>query len=129
MIIESTKISYERCKDTGMAMVLIALLAYMFFESMYLLYAAVAMLLLNMIYPKLYQPVSVLWFGLSHLLGNIASRVILSIIYLAVVTPVGIFRRLLGKDPLKLDEFKSSRHTVMHVRNHKYIASDIEHPY
>lgn len=129
MMFESTKISYERCKDTGMAMVLIALLAYMFFESMYLLYAAVAMLLLNMIYPKLYQPVSVLWFGLSHLLGNIASRVILSIIYLAVVTPVGILRRLLGKDALKLDEFKSSRQTVMHVRNHKYIASDIEHPY
>lgn len=112
-----------------MAMVLIALVAYLFHESVYLVYAALFMLLLNMIYPKLYKPVSVAWFGLSHLLGHAVSRIILSIIYLVMVTPVGLLRRLMGKDALKLKEFKAARHTVMHERNHKYIPSDIEHPY
>ncbi len=43
-----------------------------------------------------------LWMGVAFVLGNIMSRVLLTLIYFFVFTPIGLFRRLLGKDPLSL---------------------------
>jgi hypothetical protein len=129
MQIFNTKIKIEQCKDTGMAVVLIFLLAYLYYEKIYILYGALGLHLFNMIYPQGYRPVAVVWLGLSHLLGTVASRIILSIVYLAVVTPVGLLRRMLGKDSLKLKEFKVGSKSVMQARNHTFKAVDIEHPY
>jgi Saxitoxin biosynthesis operon protein SxtJ len=40
------------------------------------------------------------WMALGHVLGFINTRIILGMIFYAVVTPIGIVRRLLGKDPM-----------------------------
>jgi hypothetical protein len=45
------------------------------------------------------------------------------------VTPIGVLRRLFGKDSLKLREFKVSRESAMLVRNHLFVSHDIEKPY
>jgi hypothetical protein len=40
------------------------------------------------------------WMGVGHILGQINTRIILGLIFYGVVTPIGILRRLLGKDPM-----------------------------
>jgi hypothetical protein len=40
------------------------------------------------------------WMGLGHVLGWINTRIILGFIFYFVVTPIGIIRRWLGKDPM-----------------------------
>jgi hypothetical protein len=40
------------------------------------------------------------WMALGHLMGWINTRIILSVIFYLVVTPIGIIRRLSGKDPM-----------------------------
>src|SRR5262245_5029252 len=40
------------------------------------------------------------WMALGHVLGWINTRIILGFVFYFVVTPIGIIRRLLGKDPM-----------------------------
>ena len=41
-----------------------------------------------------------IWMGMAHVLGAINSRVLLTIVYLLVVTPIGLIRRLAGADTM-----------------------------
>ena len=82
-----------------------------------------------MIVPQAYRPVAVLWLGLAHLLGTVVSRIILTVVFLVVVTPIGLVRRMLGVDSLKLREFKKDDGSVMHERNHRFTPEDIQRPY
>lgn len=41
------------------------------------------------------------WMGLAGILGYINSRILLSLLYYMVFTPVGLVRRLMGRDPMQ----------------------------
>lgn len=128
------KVTKDQCKDTGMAMVLIALLLAVFHKKdghanpVYLV-AAMVLQVLNMTAPRLFHWPAILWFGLSHVLGTIMSKILLTLIFLLVVTPIAILRRLAGKDPMKLKSFKAGTQTVMVERNHTFTPADISKPY
>jgi hypothetical protein len=119
----------EQAKDTGMAIVLVLLLLWMFRDADGYVSAAIGAHLVAMAAPQLYRPLAVIWFGLSHLLGTVASRVILTVAFFGVVTPIGVWRRLVGADSLKLRAFKSGTSSVMEERNHTYTGKDLEQPY
>jgi Saxitoxin biosynthesis operon protein SxtJ len=122
-------LNVDQCKDTGMAMVLILLLLGLAAKRNYVTFCAIGLLALDMIRPQIFRPAAVVWFGLSHLLGMITSRIVLSIIFFVVVTPVGLIRRVFGADTLKLKLFKRGRESVMERRDHKFCADDIVKPY
>lgn len=123
------KMTKDQSRDTGMAMVLLLLLIYLKTRRDGLLYAAMILHLVNMIVPRIYAPVAVLWLGLSKLLGTVMSKILLSILFLGLVTPIGLLRRLFGKDSLKLRAFKTSEESAMLVRNHLFVGHDIEKPF
>jgi hypothetical protein len=61
---------------------------------------AAVLLLPALVYPQsLYWP-NKGWMMLGHVLGWVNTRIILGVIFYLVVTPIGIFRRWLGKDPM-----------------------------
>ncbi len=122
-------ITKDQSLDTGMAMVLLLLLIYLKTRLHGLLYAAMLVLVVNMIVPRIFASLAVLWFGLSHVLGTVLSKVLLSVLFFGLVTPIGVLRRLLGQDSLKLRQFKASPESAMLVRNHLFVAQDIEKPY
>jgi len=120
----------EQSKDTGMALVLICLLLLVTRKREAYLYAALVLQVINMTAPQLFRPAAAVWFGLSHLLGTVMSRILLTAVFFVVVTPLGWFRRVvLRTDTLQLQRFKQSRDSVMHTRNHTFTAKDIEHPF
>jgi hypothetical protein len=131
IVAESFKrpITKEQSKDTGMAMVLLLLLFSAAFKRQALITAAMVVLVIDMTFPLLYRPVAVLWLGLSHLLGTVVSKILLSLVFFGVVAPIGLARKLLGIDSLKLKDFKSGDNSVMIVRNHIFTGKDIEKPY
>ena len=131
IVTESFKrsITKEQSKDTGMAMVLLLLLFSAAFKRESLVTAAIVALVIDMTFPQLYRPVAVLWLGLSHLLGTVVSKILLTLVFFGVVTPVGLARKVLGFDSLKLRDFKSGENSVMIVRNHIFTGRDIEKPY
>ena len=123
------KITKDQSRDTGMAMVLLFLLAAASRKKEGYLFVAMALHVVNMTVPKVYKPIAVFWLGLSDLLGSVMSRILLSIVFFGVVTPIGIFRRLLGRDSLKLRAFKAGKESVMVERNHTFVAQDLDAPY
>ena len=125
----SNRLTADQCKDTGMAMVLILLLVTLATRRNYVIFCAIGLLILNMIRPQIFRPAAVIWFGLSHVLGMGTSRIVLSIIFLVVVTPVGLIRKAFGRDSLKLKSFKKGHQSVMEERNHTFSAHDIVKPY
>ena len=40
------------------------------------------------------------WMTLGHILGQINTRILLGLVFYVVVTPTGLVRKLLGKDPM-----------------------------
>ena len=122
-------ISKNQASDTGLALVLILLLIGLFTQNNLYYKIAIPVLIINMIFPMFYYPFAVIWLGFSQLLGTIVSKIILTIIYFVILLPIGIFRRLLGKDSLQLSEFKKGTGTVMKSRDYNYSSNDIEKPY
>ncbi len=121
--------SRDQAKDTGMALVLIGLIVFLVTREIRYATIATGLLLLNMIAPALFKPVAKLWFGLSHVLGAIMSKVMLSLIFYLVLTPMGLLRTLLGKDPMRTRQFKKGEESVFRVREHVFEAADIEQPF
>ena len=57
--------------------------------------------ILGVLNSKLLTPLNRLWIKFGFLLGNIVSPIVMGMVYFIVVTPTGVFMRLLGKDLLK----------------------------
>ena len=119
----------DQSRDTGMAMALLSLILFFFLGRKEFVVGATVLHVLNMIVPDLYRPVAVVWFGLSHLLGLVMSKILLSVVFFLVVTPFAIARRMMGKDSLKLRAFKGSGESIMVARNHRFAADDLKRPY
>ena len=62
--------------------------------------------------PKLLSPFNRAWFLLGEMLGKIVSPVVLGVIFFGLLTPVGLFTRLFGRDELRLKKRESSSHWV-----------------
>ena len=123
------KITKDQSRDTGMAVVLLLLILLVTRKREGWLFGAMVLHVINMIVPQIYRPIAVLWLGLSELLGMVMPKILLGILFFAVVTPIGLLRRLLGKDSLKLRAFKESDESVMLERKHLFVGQDLERPY
>ncbi len=123
------KISKDQSRDTGMAVVLGFLIVAATRKREGYLLLALTFHVINMIVPQIYRPIAIVWLGLSDLMGEFASKVMLSIVFFLVVTPIGLIRRMFGKDSMRLRDFKASTDSVMLERNHLFVSRDIESPY
>jgi len=119
----------DRSRDTGLALVLLLLIAHAATHRDGFATAAIVVLVAAMTVPLLFKPASVVWFGLSHAIGTVMSKVLLTVVFYAVVTPIGVVRRLLGHDALQLRTFKTSHESVMRRRGHVFTPDDLEKPY
>ena len=125
-LLSSTK---EQAKDTGMAMVLICLLLGYWGKFPKFLPVSLVLLIITMAWPNAFRPLAVVWFGLSHLLGNVVSRVILTVVFFLIVTPIGVIRRWSGADALQLKKWKQGQDSVFVVREGPIQGKDMVNPY
>jgi multisubunit Na+/H+ antiporter MnhG subunit len=123
------RISKDQAKDTGMAMVLICLLVTLYYHRSKLLVLPVILLLINMTAPKIYKPAAVIWLGLSNILGTVTSKILLTVLFFTVVTPVGVVRKIMGADAMILKKWKKDKSSVFETRNHEFKPEDIDRPY
>ena len=122
-------ISINQAKDTGMAMVLICLLINIFGKDSLFIILAILFLVINMVVPSVYKPVAIIWLSFSKIIGTIMSKILLVLVFFLIVTPMGITRRFLGKDSLKLKSWKNDHGSVFVTRNNSLRSEDVEAPY
>jgi hypothetical protein len=123
------EITKDQSRDAGMALVLLLLLVFLGRKREGWLISAMAVHVLNMTVPQIYRPFAFVWFGLSDVIGAVTSKILLAIVFFVIVTPIGIIRRLSGKDSLKLRAFKAGQDSAMVDRNHAFVGADLEKPY
>ncbi len=126
---DNKKLSVEQCKDAGLALVLLELIGYQFWKLPGLMIAAICCLLLAMTWPAIFRPFARIWFSLSEKLGSVVSRVILTLLFFALVLPVGRIRRMLGKDAMQSRGWNDGTASVFRERNHHFTAGDLKNPY
>jgi len=123
------KVSTTQCKDAGLALVLICLLVYQVKQLQLCIPLAIVFLVITMTYPQAYQPFARVWFGLSHLLGTVVSKIILSLLFVVLVLPIGLVSRALGKDSMQLKRWGKNQLSVFRTRDHRFTANDLKNPY
>ncbi|MFC1845245.1 SxtJ family membrane protein [Thermodesulfobacteriota bacterium] len=122
-------LSVEKCKDSGLALVLICLICFQVWKLPILILLAIMFLIVAMTYPPIFKPFAIFWFALSTALGTVISKIILSVLFFVIVLPIGLLRRAMGKDAMQIKSWKKSNVSVFRVKNHRYEAKDLEHPY
>lgn len=121
-------VTENQSKDTGIAIVLICLLISYFTENNFIS-LAILLLIIDMIVPNIYRPLAKIWLGVTNILGTIMSKLLLTIIFFVLVTPMGIIRRIFGADSLQLKKWKKDASSVFKVRDHVFQPDEIEKPY
>ncbi len=115
--------------ETVLALTLVLLLIFIAGGQGWALYAAMAVLAAGMTVPRLFGPAARCWFGFSHILGAVMSRLLMGVLFFVLITPIGLFRRLCGKDILQLRGWRKGSDSVFQVREHRYTERDLQRPY
>jgi hypothetical protein len=86
------------------------------------------MLVISLTFPILLLPLQKIWMSLAVVLGFIMTRVILSVLFYLVITPINFISRIFSKDflDLKIDKEKKS---YWNLRDEKYEKSSTEKQY
>jgi hypothetical protein len=124
-----TRLSKKEIFDSGLAAILLMLLLAYWLKIDNLFAFCIPAVLILMIYPRIYYPFAVVWLTFAGIMGEIMSTILLSLVFFFLVCHVGMARRLLGKDSLKIRDFKKSGVSVFTLRNIRFTSKDIEKPY
>ena len=73
---------------------------------------SVIFLVLGLLNSKLLNPLNIVWVKFGELLGRIVAPIVMAIIYFIIVTPIGLFMRLIGKDLLNIKFSKSNTYWI-----------------
>jgi hypothetical protein len=121
--------SKKQLSDACLALILLFLLIFALHGNKLFIYGAIIVCVLSMISTSVIYPWAVLWYSLTEILGNLVSKILLSIIYMLVVWPVGFVRKIIGKDSLQLKDFGHSAASVFRTREKQYESKDLDTPY
>jgi multisubunit Na+/H+ antiporter MnhG subunit len=122
-------VSPEQSKETGIVFAIISLIICYFGGDKKFLIIAIIMLLLCILWGNIYKPLAIVWFSFSNIIGHFMSRIILSVIFFGLVTPVGVVRKIFSIDSLKLSNWKKGKESVFKVRDNLYMPKDLKNPY
>jgi glycerol-3-phosphate acyltransferase PlsY len=118
-------VSKKQTVEFALVAILISLFLSLYFKTNTGVKVAFVITVIAILVPVLFYPFAVIWFGLSNILGAISSKVLMTIIFFVLVVPIGLIRKLFGKDNLKINQFKKGSQSEMENRNHLYKESDI----
>ena len=124
-----TRFNHKQLVDAGMALTLLSLITGIL-TGMDLFYKiSIAVLVINMIAPKIFYPFAIVWYNLSVVLGMIIPKILLTAVYIVLVVPIGGFRRMMNKDALDLRKFKKGQGSVMKKREYTFTREDLINPF
>ena len=82
----------------------------------------------SLILPVILKPFYFVWMTFAVILGWIMTRVILSLVFYGIITPIGLFSRLVGKEFLNL-KLNKKENTYWKYRNNDRLITDYEKQY
>ena len=78
---------------------------------------SVIFFILGIINSKILTPFKKGWIKLGEILGRIIAPIVMGFIYFIIITPIGIFMRLIGKDLLNTKFNKNKSYWIKRTKN------------
>ncbi|MFH1081388.1 MAG: SxtJ family membrane protein [Pseudomonadota bacterium] len=101
------------------------LIAYLAFGLPWLLWIAMLLVFGNAFESRITARVAASWMKVAAVIGNFNTRIILSIMFFVILTPIALAYRLLNRD--LVDHFRENRRPSYFDDVHKkYVKSDFE---
>ena len=91
-----------------------------------LMIVGVVLCVTSLILPVIFKPFYIAWMTFAVILGWIMTRVILSLVFYGIITPIGLFSRLIGKEFLNLKLNKTENTYWNHRRKHSLKKANYE---
>ena len=74
-------------------------------------------LILGIFNSKLLTPLNLVWVKFGALLGRIIAPLVMGVVYFAIITPIGLFMRLIRKDLLKIKFLSNNSYWIKRSKN------------
>ena len=74
-------------------------------------------LILGILNSKILTPFNLAWIKLGEILGRFIAPVVMVVIYFLIVTPIGLFMRIIGKDLLNIKFSQNSSYWIKREKN------------
>ncbi len=113
--------------ETLVVLALAALLFHLWLGHRWLLYLAVALLVLALIPNPLATLITKGWLKFSELIGAVMSRVVMTLIFFLFLTPIAFFYRLFNR--AAADHFRKKRDTYWRAAEEKFTKESFEKPW
>jgi len=81
------------------------------------LIVAIIFLILGLLNSKFLTPLNRSWLKLGELLGRVVSPLVMGLIYFVILTPIGLFMRLIQKDLLRQKFSKANSYWIKRDKN------------
>ena len=78
---------------------------------------SIIFLVLGIINSKILSPLKKGWIKLGEILGKVVAPVVMGFIYFVVITPIGVIKRLFGKDLLNIKFNKNKSYWIKRDKN------------
>lgn len=86
-------------------------------------------LAITLLVPGIYTPFTWCWFRLGDLFSLVVTHCILFLLFFGVITPIGILRRLMKKDPFHLRQFGKGSDSTFIKQEKKFNIQDLDKQY
>ena len=74
-------------------------------------------LFLGILNSKILSPLNLAWIKFGEILGRFIAPIVMAAIFFLIVTPIGIFMRIIGKDLLRTKLSKDSSYWIKREKN------------
>lgn len=92
-------------------------------------FIAAVLFFFGLFLPGLLKPVQKLWMELAFVSGWVMTRIILTILFFLVITPISLVLKLLGKDILKLKFVRTADSYWLSVKNIEFDKKSYENQF
>ena len=117
------KIKY---RETLLVLVLGFSILYLIFAHEWMLYTSVGLGILGMLSTHLNRWIHLAWIFIGEKMGFLVNKVVMGILYLAVLIPISMLARIFRKDIMDL---KPGGKSSLHQRKHLSTPEDLKNPW
>lgn len=122
-------IDREKCKDTALVFSFASLILYQYLEQRLYLTAAFILLLIALLFPLAMKPVATVWFKTAEVLNKVMSKILLTLIFYFIVSPLAIVRKVVTRDELQIRKWPTDEDSMLVDRKVRFSKEELKHPF
>jgi hypothetical protein len=107
--------------ETILVLVGACIVLYLIFSIVWILWTALGLIVLSVLFPSMAKIIDKAWFGLAEAIGFVTGRILFSSVYIILLLPLALlFKKRLSINLTRKDG------SLFTERNHLYTAKDME---